>query len=162
MKKVSQLLSAILTLVLGIFLVIKGEGIIPLALTVFGVFLLVLAVLDFIRIRVISGLIYAILGAIVLVFGGLVWGLLKTYALPVIGILLLIYGIFLLIKSITSKKKGRKLWGIILSFIEPAICIVGALMLIVGNTVSVAILIAGNILIVDGVLALIRVFDSKK
>ncbi len=159
MKKTSQLISAIMTLALGILFVILKADIIGIALTVLGVFLIVVGVLDLIRKNIVSGVIKAALGVATLVIGGL----LLDIALLILGIVLLVYGVLELIKRIVAKKKGQKLWAIILGLIEPVLCIVASIFLITssGAALTWAIIIAGIVFIVEGVLGVIAALGAK-
>jgi len=148
-----------MTLALGILFVILKADIIGIALTVLGVFLIVVGVLDLVRKNIVSGVIKAALGVAVLVIG---W-LLLDIALLILGIVLLVYGVLELIKRIVAKKKGQKLWTVILGLIEPALCIVASIFLITssGAALTWAIIIAGIVFIIEGVLGVIAALGAK-
>ncbi len=158
MKKTSQIISAAMTLALGILFVILKADVVGICLTVLGVALIVVGVLDLIKVNIVSGVIKAVLGVAVLVVG---W-LLLDVALLILGIVLLIYGILELIKRIMSVK-GERLWAFILGLISPVICIVASVFLITsrGSAITWTVIVAGVFLIVNGVLALISAFASK-
>ncbi len=160
MKKTSQLISAIMTLVLGILFLILKDGVIGIAITVFGVVLIITAILELFRKNFVSGILKAVLGIAVLTVG---W-LLLDIAMLVIGIVLLVYGILELIKRIVAifKKQNGKFWATVIGFINPIVCIIAAAALIWGNFLDTAIIVAGVLLIVDGLLALIEALASKK
>jgi len=162
MRKTSSIISAAMTLILGILFVILKADVVGIALTVFGVALIVMGVVDLIRVSIVAGVIKAVLGVAVLVVG---W-LLLDIALLIIGIVLLVYGIVESVKrlvAIITKKAGKRLWAAILGFVEPIICIVGAVFLITSSGAAVmwAVIVAGIILIVDGALGLISAIASK-
>ncbi len=159
MKKTSQLISAIMTLVLGVLFLIFKEGVIGVALTVLGIVLIVIAILELVRKNFTSGIIKAVLGVAVLIIGGL----LLDIALIIVGIVLLVYGILELVKRIVAivKKQNGKLLPTVLGFIAPAICIAASVLLLTGKALSVGIIIAGVLLIVDGIIALIEALTSK-
>ena len=157
--KSSRIISALMTLALGILFVILKQEIIGIAITVFGVALIITAVLDLFRKNITAGVIKGVLGVVVLVLG---WALLDV-ALLILGIVLLIYGILELIRRIRIGKNGGKLWAVVLGLIEPVICIAASIFLITsrGEAITWTILIAGIFLIVDGILALISALGSK-
>ena len=161
MTRPSQLVSSLMTLILGIlFVILKGE-IVGIALTVFGVVLIVTAVLELIRKNIISGIIKAILGILVLTIG---W-LLIDIALKVIGIVLIVFGVLELIKRIVALfKKKNKLLATILGFISPVFSVVAGFFLFTssGEAVGWAVIVGGVLLIINGVLALIEALASKK
>ena len=162
MTRSSQFVSALMTLILGVlFVILKGE-VVGIALTVFGVVLIVTAVLELIRKNIVSGIIKAILGIAVLSFG---WMLLDI-ALLVIGIVLIVFGVLELVKRIVAifKKSKNKLLATILGFISPVFSIVAGYFLITssGEAVGWAIVVGGVLLIINGVLALVEALASKK
>lgn len=160
MNRSSQLISAIMTLALGILCLVLKGSVIGIAVTVLGVILLVLAVVDLVNKYITAGVIKAVLGIAVLVIG---WIFIEI-AIFVIAIILLLYGVLELIKRIFAKKNGMKLWAIIISFIEPVICIAaGALLLTnAGTTIEWTIIVAGIFLVIDAVLSLIAALAPRK
>ena len=161
MTKSSQFVSALMTLILGVlFVILKGE-VVGIALTVFGVVLIIAAVLELIRLKIASGIVKAILGIAVLVFG---WMLLDI-ALLVIGIVLIAFGALELIKRIVAlfKKSRTKFFAKLLGFISPVFSIVAGYFLITssGEAVEWAIIVGGVLLIINGVLALVEAIASK-
>lgn len=161
MTKTSQLISAIMTLVLGILFLILKNGVIGIGLTVLGIVLIVTAVLELVRQNITSGIIKAVLGIAVLAIG---W-LLLDIALFVIGVVLMVYGVLELIKRIVAivKKQNGKLWATVIGFINPVLCVIAAAFLITssGEALSWAIIVAGVLFVIDGVLALIEALASK-
>ncbi len=159
MKKTSQIISAAMTLALGILFVILKADVVGICLTVLGVALIVVGVLDLIKMSVVSGVIKAVLGVAVLVVG---W-LLLDVALLILGIVLLIYGILEFIKRLLGKKKGDRLWAYILGLVSPVICIVASVFLITsrGSAIEWTVIVGGIFLIINGVLALISAVGSK-
>lgn len=161
MTKASQFVSALMTLILGILFVILKGSVVGIALTVFGVVLILAAVLELIRGKIGSGIVKAILGIAVLVFG---WMLLDI-ALLVIGIVLIAFGALELIKRIIAlfKKSKTKLFAKILGLISPLFSVVAGYFLITssGEAIGWAIIVGGVLLIINGVLALIEAIASK-
>lgn len=160
MKKTSQFISAAMTLALGILFVILKSEVVGIGLTVLGVALIVTAIVDIIRKSYAYGIVKGILGIAVLVVG---WVLIEV-AIFVIGAVLLVYGVLEFFKRLAAKKKGRRVWVVILGLVQPLVCIAAAVFLITkgGSALSLAIVVSGVLLIVDGVLALIGALGSKK
>lgn len=163
MKNTSQLLSALMTLVIGIlFIVLKGS-VISVCLTILGVVLLVLGIVEIVRKYYVTGVIKAILGAGVLVVG---WVLLEI-AVLVVGAVLALYGIVDIFKAIVAffKNKEQKMIAKIFNFIAPILCIVAAVFLLTskGEAYDWAIVVAGVFFVIDGFFALIGALaDGKK
>jgi uncharacterized membrane protein HdeD (DUF308 family) len=150
-----------MTLILGVlFVILKGE-VVEIAITVFGIVLIVTAVLELIRLKIASGIIKAILGIAVLTVG---WMLIDI-ALLVIGIVLMVFGVLELVKRLIAlfKKNNTKLFAKILGFISPVFSIVAGYFLITssGEAVGWAIIVGGVLLIINGVLALVEALASK-
>lgn len=162
MKKTSQLISAAMTLALGILFVILKAEVIGICITVLGVALLITSVLDLIRKSIVSGIVKALLAVAVLLIG---W-LLLDLALLILGIVLAVYGVLEIVKTIVASVKSKKvkILDVILGLVEPIICTAAGVLLITsrGTAMNVTVLIAGIFLIVDGVLSVIRAFVAKK
>ena len=154
MKKVNstKLLSAILTLLVGILFLIWKGAVIGWAMTVIGVLLIVSAVMCLIRKNYTACVINAVIGALIIAFG---W-LFVSAALYVLAAILLIYGILLLIEI---AKRGLKRLGtlaVIVRLAQPVICILVACCFFFnqGGAVDWVFILSGLFLIVNGVLAL--------
>ena len=108
MKRTSKVLLALLTVASGVLLFLYGFEMLSICMTVLGVGLVILAIVDLFRFRVGSALLEGLLGVAVLVIG---WKMLDI-ALFVVAILLGLYGIvqlFLQIVAVCKKKeKGKK------------------------------------------------------
>ncbi len=162
MKKTSQLISAAMTLALGILFVILKAEVVGICITVLGIALIVTAILDLIRKSIASGIIKALLAVAVLLIG---W-LLLDIALLILGIVLLVYGILEIVKTVAAvvqHKERVKPVQVILGLIEPLICLVAAIFLITsrGTAIEWTVIVAGIFLIVNGVLSIVRALITK-
>ena len=157
----NKLISAILMTALGVLFIIFKNEVISIAMTVLGVLLVVQAILDFIHKAYVSGVVRAVMGALILVFG--LGNLLVTVALYVIAAVLLVYGILQLIGALKALNKKSKLLAKIFAFLEPAVCIFVAVCLLFnhGGTVAWVFIVSGVFLIIDGVIALIDCVANK-
>ena len=148
----AKLLSAALTILVGIlFLILKGS-VISVAMTVIGVLLIATAIMNLVRKKYTACVIGAVLGVMVLCFG---W-LFLSVALYLLAAILLIYGILLLMEV---AKRGVGRMGTLAAIIrlsQPVICILvaGCLLFNQGGTVDWVFIVSGLFLIVEGVLAL--------
>ena len=149
-------------LVLGILFVILKAEVLAVAMTVMGVALLILGIIDLVKARVFLGLLKIIGAIIIFIFE---WKLIEIAGI-VMGVALLVWGIIALIKKICSKKKKkRKGLATALGYIVPIVCILGGAFLLtggIGSLLSWAFIIAGVLLIITGVLAIIESLSSKK
>ncbi len=161
MKITSNLISAAMTLALGILFVILKAEVVGICITVLGVTFVVLAVLDLLRGAIIPGVVKILLGAAVLLIG---W-LLLDLALLVLGIVLLVYSILEIARTVEAlvRNKNTRIIEIVLSLLQPAFSLIAAIFLITsrGAAIEWTVIIAGIMLIVNGVCAIVRAVVEK-
>lgn len=152
MKVSEKIISAILTLVLGIlFIVLKGQ-VVSIAMTILGVLLIVLGIMNLTTKLVAPGVVKIVVGALVILFG---WVLVSA-ALYILAALLLIFGILQLYAQIKLNTKGARIIDTIFAYALPIICIVIAFFLFFnqGGTVDWVFIVAGVFTIIEGILML--------
>ena len=101
-KQSTNLIVAILTIVLGALLVIYKDSILNILMTILGVGLLVWAIIDFLNEKRTPAIIKAIVGVVIIVLGWLI----TDIVLYVFAGLLLVYAVCELYELIKAKKKG--------------------------------------------------------
>ena len=155
----NKLISALLTMIVGILFLIWKGGIVSIAMTVAGVLLIVSAVLNLIRKNYTSGVISAVFGVLVLVFG---W-LFVTVALYILAAILLIYGILQLIELAKKGFKRMSTLTVVIRLAQPVVCVLVAACLLFnqGGTISWVFILSGIFLIVQGAFALIDCLGLK-
>ena len=162
MKIASNLISAAITLALGILFIILKAEVVGICITLLGVALIVMAVFDFIRGDIATGIVRTLLAVAVLLIG---W-LLLDVALIVLGVVLLVHSILEIVKMIVTivKEKELKIFATVLGLIQPALKIVASVFLITSRAAAIewAVIIAGIVLIVEGVCAIVRAFLPEK
>lgn len=115
MKVSEKIISAILTLVLGIlFIVLKGQ-VVSIAMTILGVLLIVLGIMNLTTKLVAPGVVKIVVGALVILFG---WVLVSA-ALYILAALLLIFGILQLYAQIKLNTKGARIIDTIFAYALP-------------------------------------------
>ena len=163
MRKTSAILSALMTLGLGVLCIILKASVIDVAITVLGIVFLVVGIIDLIGKNIVAGVIKTALGVAVLWFG--LGDLIEKIGFVILGIVLLIYGVLELIKRIVAlvKKHSKRVWAKVIGIIEAALWIVGAIFLITntGTAVEWVVIAVGVLFIVDGVLGLVGAIASK-
>ena len=156
-NKSNELLTAIaLILIGGLFIIYKGE-VISIAMSLIGITLVVLGIIDILRARVVSGVVKLVFAALVVLAG---W-LFVTLALYVIGAFLLIAGITQLIAI--SKLKIKKLTlPAVMHIAQPVIYILVAICLFFnqGGAISWVFILSGVFLILDGIAGIIGALDK--
>jgi len=156
-NKSNELLTAIaLILIGGLFIIYKGE-VISIAMSLIGITLVVLGIIDILRSRVVSGVVKLVFAALVVLAG---W-LFVTLALYVLGAFLLIAGITQLIAL--SKLKIKKLTlPAVMHITQPIIYILVAICLFFnqGGAISWVFILSGVFLILDGIAGIIGALDK--
>ena len=156
-NKSNELLTAIaLILIGGLFIIYKGE-VISIAMSLIGITLVVLGIIDILRARVFSGVVKLVFAALVVLAG---W-LFVSLALYVLGAFLLIAGITQLIAI--SKLKIKKLTlPAVMHIAQPVIYILVAICLFFnqGGAISWVFILSGVFLIVDGIAGIIGALDK--
>ena len=139
--------SPVFYILIGLLTVILGQGIIGWAIWIAGALFIVMAVLDFLGKRMNGAIINGIIGAAILVFGGLV----AEFAITVLGILIAIRGVMDLLEVLKREHRNS------LQLILPIITIVIGVGFAFGSLLNDLIRVIGVLLIVDGVLELLKV-----
>ena len=156
-NKSNELLTAIaLILIGGLFIIYKGE-VISIAMSLIGITLVGLGIIDILRSRVVSGVVKLVFAALVVLAG---W-LFVTLALYVLGAFLLIAGITQLIAL--SKLKIKKLTlPAVMHIAQPIIYILVAICLFFnqGGAISWVFILSGVFLILDGIAGIIGALDK--
>ena len=120
-----------------------------------------MGIIDLIKARYILGVLKILLAAAVLIFG---WFIIKIWGI-IIGVVLLLYGIFTLIRRLRSPNKSKRIFSTVIGFIESILCIIGAIFLIsggIGEVISWAIIVAGVIFIIEGILSMIGALVARR
>ena len=155
-----KLIEGALTILLGIlFLILQGE-VIKVAMTILGVVLIVMAVLDLLDHQTFPAIVKAVFGVVVLIFG---WAL-TTAALYILAAVLLIWGIYELYAKLKIHLKGNSVGLTVTLYIAPILNIVLGLLLLFNQSGTVAwiFIVVGVLLIIDGVMLLCDAFSKKK
>ena len=146
----NDLVMSIIMIALGVLFIVFKAGVISIAMTIFGVALLVVAVLDLLNKNWTPCVVKAVLGIAVILFG---WVLIDI-ARIVLAIVLLVYGVLQVIEACKLLKKNKALLSKILIFVEPAVIVAIALCLFF--KVNLLFLIAGIFFLVEGIVELIK------
>ena len=155
-NKSNDLLTAAALILIGLLFIIYKGGIISLAMSLIGITLIVLGIIDIIKKRVVSGVIKLVFSALVMLAG---W-LFITLALYVLGAFLLVAGVSQLVAL--SKVKLKKLTlPVAMHYAQPIIYILIAVCLFFnqGGAISWVFTVSGIFLIIDGIAALIGALD---
>lgn len=153
----NELLTAIALIVIGLLFIIYKGGIISIAMSLIGITLIVLGIIDIVKKRTVSGVVKLVFAALVMLAG---W-LFITLALYILGAFLLVAGVTQLVAL--SKTKIKKLTlSVIMHIAQPIIYILIAICLFFnqGGAISWVFTVSGIFLIIDGIAGLIGALDK--
>lgn len=143
-KKNSELFSALLYILIGVLLAIFKEGVLNWAIFVVGAIFVVSGILEVVKKNYSGGAVSLIIGIAILILGGF----LKDIVFLVLGILIAVKGFVALFAALKQKKKNA------LDVVFPVLTIALGILLAFGNLAGIIILIAGILLVIDGVIGL--------
>ena len=141
----SELISSLLYIFIGILLVIFQDRTLGWAMTVAGALFIVFGILDLVKSNWAGGAVSLIIGISIIVFGWILTGI----VILVLGILIALKGAVALIEAFRTDQKN------VLDILFAVLTIVVGLLLAFGNLLSTMIIIAGVMLMFDGVLGLV-------
>ncbi len=153
MNKKENIISAAIAIVIGLLLIILKGKVISIALTVVGVAILISAISDFIGKKTEGGIIKAVIGVCVLVFG---WVFVEL-AFYILAAALIIMGITQIANIRKYGPHGVTLKDNALIYGKSIITALAGVCLLFnqGGTINGVFIVAGILLLVDGVMELI-------
>ncbi len=155
MEKINKYISAAIMIAIGVLLIILKAGIIGILLTVLGVALIVMGILDAVQKKdVVRCVIKCVIGAVV-ILGGWIFVSVMLY---ILGALLVITGVLWIVKLIQRHTKGENLIATITAYIVPALYIVIGICLFFNQSavMDTMFIIIGVIVLVDGIVQLVN------
>ena len=152
MKKAEKILIAALTVLMGVLFLVLKSNLISILMTVAGVCLIVLGIVDLIGKCIPPAVVKLVVGAVIIAFG---W-LLTAAVLYIVAAALLICGILMLYEKIKCKKKGENLLRTLLDYAVPVGVILIGVVLLFNQTgaVNFVFIISGIFAILDGAIML--------
>ncbi len=152
MKTSEKVISAVLTIVLGVLCLIMKSEAVSVAMTILGAVLIVLGALDLLDKNVPFAVVKIVIGVLLIIFG---WTIVSA-VLYIVAALLMIYGILTLYNCIRFKVKGVRPIDTLIAYAAPVICIVIAFFLFFNQrgTVDWVFIVSGIFLILEGILML--------
>jgi hypothetical protein len=159
MKKSEKIITAILTMVVGIFLVIMQDAFVGILMTVAGVCLLGLGVVDIVNRLVPPAVVKITVGVFIILCG---WILVEAI-LYVLSAILLIFGILLLYDKIKKRCRCDTILETVLEYAIPSgIILIGALLLMhQAIAVEIILIICGVLAVIEGGAVLIQTFNEE-
>jgi len=159
MKTSEKVVSAALTIVIGVLCLILRAEVISIAMTILGAVLIFVGIMDLIDKQMVPAVVKIVFGVLIIVFG---WTIVNA-VLYIVAALLLIYGILQLYARLKAKVKGVRFIDTLLAYASPIICIVISVLLFFNQcgVVNWVFIVAGIFTIVEGVLMLIDALKKK-
>ena len=159
MKKSEKITAAILTMVVGVLLIAMQDNFIGLLMTIAGVCLIVLGVVDIFHRFIPPAVIKIVSGILIIVCG---WVLVEA-VLYVIAAMLLIAGVLLLYDKIRKRVVCDSLFKTILEYALPSVFILIGIFLLFHQAVALEIIfvVTGILTLVEGAILLIEAFDEE-
>lgn len=146
-------------MIFGILLMVMQDNFIGLLMTIAGLALIVLGVVDIVQHFIPPAVVKIVSGVLVIVCG---WALLEA-VLYIVSALLLIAGILLLYDKIRKRVHCDVLWQTILEYALPSVCIVIGILLLFHQAVAVEIIfiISGLLTLIEGALLLVEALELE-
>ena len=148
----SELITALLYILVGIVLAALGGEVLGWAMTIAGALFIIFGVLELMKNNMLAGVVSLVIG-IAIILGG--WFLIEL-VLIVLGVLVAIKGIIALLAALRARK--RKTVDVIFALLT----IASGILLAFGNAADIIVRIGGVLLIVNGALEILGKGLSRK
>ena len=154
MKKSEKIVSAALTMLLGVLLLVLKGNVIGITMTVVGICLIVLGVMDIFNKLVPPAVVKIVVGAMIILFG---WILVEVI-LYILAAILLIVGILMLYDKIKKKVYCANLFHTICEYAMPTLLIaIGIIFLFhQGKAVNFIFIVSGILTLIEGGVVLVN------
>lgn len=158
MQKKENIILALISIVLGFMLIILKGDVIGLAITVIGVAVLIDAIIDFASKLLNIGIIKAVVGICILVFG---W-MFVNLALYILAASIIVKGLLQIVNIHKFSPVNLTLKDTALIYLKPVITVIAGACLFFNQDGAIAwiFVVTGALLIVEGVLELISLAKS--
>ena len=159
MKKTEKIITAVLTMVVGVLLIAMQDKFIGILMSIAGACLIVLGAVDLYHRYISTAVIKLVSGVLIIVCG---W-LLVEAVLYILSAMLLIAGILLLYDKIKKRVKGCSLWSTLLEYAMPSLFIVIGFLLLFHQAFALEIIfvVTGILTLIEGSILLVEVFENE-
>lgn len=160
MKKSEKILSAILTMGIGIMLIILKGNFIGVLMTVIGACLIALGLMDFWGRLIPPAVVKSVVGIFIIVCG---WTVMEA-VLYIVAALLLILGILLLYEKIHCKCVIRSWQDLLCDYATPSLYIFMGLLLLFHRkgSIGVILVLVGVLAVMQGAILLFKTWREEK
>ena len=159
MKKTEKIISAVLTMVVGILLIAMQDKFIGILMSIAGACLVVLGIVDLFHRCVPPAVIKIISGIVIIVCG---WVLVEA-VLYIVAAMLLIAGTLLLYDKIKKRVRCETLLKTVLEYVLPSVFIVIGCLLLCHQAFALEItfVVTGILTLIEGSILLVEAFESE-
>ncbi len=159
MKKSERILAACFTMVVGILLIVMKDDFISILMTLLGVGLLALGVMDLVAHNVPAAVIKIVCGVLVIVCG---WVIVRA-VLYIVAAALLVFGILLLYDKIKHKVRGFTPFRTVCEYAVPVFYILTGVLLLFHNNAAIEaiLIICGALTVLEGAIALYNAVSDR-
>lgn len=159
MGKSEKIIAAVLTMVLGVLLIVMRDDFIGILMTVIGLGLIALGVVDIVHDKIPTAVIKIVVGGLMILCG---WTVVEA-VLYILAGLLLICGFLLLYDKIKKHVVCDRLFHTICEYAVPALLIaIGIIFLFhQGKAVNFIFIVSGSLTLIEGGLLLINAMSEE-
>jgi hypothetical protein len=159
MKTTDKIISAIVTMAIGVLLLVLKGDVISILMTVVGISLIVLGIIDIFAQLVPTAVVKIVVGALIILCG---WVIVEV-VLYIVAAILLIVGILMFYDKIKKKVYCRDLLHAIFEFAVPALFILIGFMFLFhqGKAMNLIFIISGILTIAEGGVLLVNALFEK-
>ena len=153
MQKNENLISALISIILGLMLIVMKGEIISITLTILGIVGIIMAIIDFVHSLTMTGIIKAVVGACVLVFG---W-MFVNLSLYILAAVIIIMGLMQIVSIHRIGQVFLTTGEKMLAYIRPVLTVIAGAILFFnqGGVINWVFVLTGILLLVEGVLNLV-------
>ena len=158
MKKSERIIAAALTMVIGILLITLQDEFIGILMTVAGVSLIVLGIVDIFNRFVPPAVVKIVTGILIIICG---WALVEA-VLYIVAALLLMAGVLLIYDMIKKRHRCETVWKTVIEYAIPSLFLAIGMLLLFHQTLTMKVIfiICGILTLMEGGVLLINAFDE--
>ncbi len=159
MKKSEKIISAVVLMALGILFIVLQDEFVGILMTVAGVSLLVLGIVDIFGGNLPQAIVKMVAGLLVVIAG---WTVVEAVLYILAGILL-VCGTLWLYSKIKNRDCCDMVWQTVLDYAAPSVCILLGFLFLFHHTMALSfVLVTGGILIIlEGGMVLFNAFAEE-
>ena len=159
MKKYEKVVTACLTLAMGVLLLVLKGNFISILMSILGVGLIALGIIDLVGRLIPSAVIKLVCGVFVIVCGWIV----VSAVLYVVAAILLVFGVLCVYYNIKRRVRGCMPLQTVCYYVMPALCIFIGVLLLFHRwaAVDLILIICGILTIVEGCVLLFNAVTEK-